>query len=81
MKIATDTKYIVREEGVLGGKPHIASHRIGVLHIAWWYLQGMTAEELAAEYQLTPAEVHAALADAAKSPIAERMRAASADRS
>jgi uncharacterized protein (DUF433 family) len=97
-------KYIVREEGVLGGKPHIAGHRIGVLHIAWWYLQGMTAEELAAEYQLTPAEVHAALvyyydhkdeiereladedtahatlADADMSPIAERMRAAMAER-
>ncbi len=51
MEIATDTKYIVREEGVLGGKPHIAGHRIGVLHIAWWYLQGMSAEELAAEYR------------------------------
>jgi putative transposase len=29
-------KHIVREDGVLGGKPHIERHRIAVHHIAWW---------------------------------------------
>ena len=61
MVMNTDIKHIVREEGVLGGRPHIAGHRIGVHHIAWWYLQGVTAEQLAQDYGLAPAEVHAAL--------------------
>jgi uncharacterized protein (DUF433 family) len=61
MAMETDIKHIVREEGILGGRPHIAGHRIGVHHIAWWYLQGVSAEQLAQEYALAPAEVHAAL--------------------
>jgi uncharacterized protein (DUF433 family) len=61
METETEIKHIVREEGVLGGKPHIAGHRIGVHHIAWWYTQGMSAEALAQVYTLRPAEVHAAL--------------------
>jgi len=61
MAMETDIKHIVREDGVLGGRPHIAGHRIGVHHVAWWYLQGITAEQLAQEYGLAPAEVHAAL--------------------
>ncbi|WIG59759.1 MAG: hypothetical protein OJF49_002506 [Ktedonobacterales bacterium] len=62
MTVETGIKYIVREDGVLGGKPHVQGHRIAVHHIAWWYLQGVSAESLAQEYALTPAEVHAALA-------------------
>ena len=61
MEVATDTKYIVREEGVVGGKAPIASHPIGALRLARWYLQGITAEELVLDYPLTHAEVHAAL--------------------
>jgi len=61
MAMETDIKHIVREEGVLGGRPHIAGRRIGAHHIAWWYSRGVTAEQLAAEYGLAPAEVHAAL--------------------
>lgn len=61
MATETDMKHIVREGGVLGGKAHIAGDRIGVHHIAWWYLQGVSAEQLAQEYALTPAEVYAAL--------------------
>ena len=61
MTTHTDTKYIVRDPDVLGGKPHIEGHRIAVHHIAWWYAQGATAEELARDYALTLAEVHAAL--------------------
>ena len=104
MTVETGITHIVREDGVLGGKPHIEGHRIAVHHIAWWYLQGISAESLAQEYALTPAEVHAALvyyydhkdeidrelaaeaaehaakASADTSPIAQRMRAAIAER-
>jgi uncharacterized protein (DUF433 family) len=65
MSIPTAIKHIVRDGDILGGKlhkPHIEGHRIAVHHIAWWYQQGETAEAIAHEYGLTPAEVHAALA-------------------
>lgn len=62
MAIPTDVRHIVRDNDVLGGKPHIEGHRIAVHHIAWWYSQGEPAEAIAREYHLTPAEVHAALA-------------------
>jgi uncharacterized protein (DUF433 family) len=61
MATPTDTKHIVRDHTNLGGKPHIEGHRIAVHHIAWWYQQGESAEALAREFHLTPAEVHAAL--------------------
>lgn len=61
MATPTDTKYIVRDPDVLGGKPSIEGHRITVHSIAWWYSQGATAEDLARDYALTLAEVHAAL--------------------
>jgi uncharacterized protein (DUF433 family) len=59
MSIPTDIKHIVRDDDTLGGKPHIAVHRIAVHriavhHIAWWYQQGETAEAIAHEYGLTP---------------------------
>ena len=57
----TEVAHIVRTPTVLGGKPHVEGHRIGVHHIAWWYLQGVSAEDLAGDYGLTPGEVHAAL--------------------
>ena len=104
MAMQMDITHIIRDPAILGGKPHIKGHRIAVHHIAWWYSQGMTAEALAQEYALSPAEVHAALAyyydhkdqidrelaqeaaehaamaDADTSPIAQRMRAAIAQR-
>ena len=58
----TEIAHIVQDPTVLGGKPFIEGYRIAVHHIAWWYLQGESAEALAAEYSLTPAEIHAALA-------------------
>lgn len=58
----TEVMHIARDPDVLGGKPHVEGHRIAVHHIAWWYLQGASPEELARDYQLTPGEVHAALA-------------------
>ena len=61
MTTPTEIAHIVRDPDTLGGKPHIEGHRIAVHHIAWWYRQGLSAEALAQEYSLTPAEVHAAL--------------------
>lgn len=48
---------------VAGGKPRIAGHRITVQNIAIWHERlGRTADEISAEYNLTLAEVYAALA-------------------
>lgn len=58
----TDIKYIVIDPDVLGGRPTIAGHRIGVIHVATWLQQGMVPGEIADLYGLTLAEVHAALA-------------------
>jgi uncharacterized protein (DUF433 family) len=49
--------------GIAGGKPRIAGHRITVQNIVIWHeAMGLTADEIAAEYGLTLADVHAALA-------------------
>jgi uncharacterized protein (DUF433 family) len=49
--------------GVLGGKPRIAGRRIAVQSVAIWHERmGLPVERIAEEYDLTPAEVHAALA-------------------
>jgi len=49
--------------GVVGGKPRIAGHRITVQNVAIWHeWLGRTADEIATEYDLTLADVHAALA-------------------
>jgi len=56
------TKYIEITPGVLGGKPRIAGHRISVAQIAEMYLKmGESIEEIATEYNLSPASVHAAM--------------------
>ena len=62
MATPTDIKYIVIDPDVLGGRPSIAGHRIGVIHIATWIQQGMTPGEIAEVYGLSLAEIHAALA-------------------
>jgi uncharacterized protein (DUF433 family) len=49
--------------GIAGGKPRIAGHRITVQNIAIWHERlGRTADEIASEYDLTLADVYAALA-------------------
>nr|WP_261338891.1 DUF433 domain-containing protein [Candidatus Brocadia sp. AMX2] len=49
--------------GFAGGKPRIAGHRITVQNIVIWHeLLGHSADEIAAEYDLTLAGVYAALA-------------------
>jgi uncharacterized protein (DUF433 family) len=49
--------------GVLGGKPRIAGRRISVQHIVALHDRaGLSADEIASEYDLSMAEVYAALA-------------------
>lgn len=49
--------------GVAGGKPRVAGHRISVQDIAIWHERlGSSADEIATEYDLTLADVYAALA-------------------
>jgi len=48
--------------GIVGGKPRIAGHRITVHDIVTWHeLQGRSVDEISADYDLTPAEIHSAL--------------------
>ncbi len=61
MQTLTDVKYIVRDPAVLNGVPTIEGHRIAVYHLAWWYRQGQTAEQLAHEFHLALSQVYAAL--------------------
>ena len=56
-------QHIECTEGIAGGKPRIAGHRITVQNIAIWHDRlGMSADEIASEYDLTLGDVHAALA-------------------
>ena len=49
--------------GIAGGKPRIAGHRITVQNIVIWYdRMGKSADEIATEYDLDLADIHAALA-------------------
>jgi len=49
--------------GIVGGKPRIAGHRITVRNIVIWYdRMGKSADEIATEYDLDLADIHAALA-------------------
>ena len=54
---------IVRTPGVLGGKPCLQGHRVGVHRVAGWWKLGLSVEEIGERLStLTPAEIHAALA-------------------
>lgn len=49
--------------GVAGGKPRIVGHRIKVQDIVVWHERmGKGVEEIAAEYDLSLSDIHAALA-------------------
>ena len=49
--------------GTLGGKPRLAGRRISVQDLAFWHERlGKSADEIAAEYDLSLAEIYAALA-------------------
>src|ERR671922_2190789 len=63
MSIKTLDQHIEITPGVAGGKPRIAGHRITVQNIVIWHERlGMSADEIAAEYDLTLADIYAALA-------------------
>ena len=56
-------RHIVITPGVVGQKPRIAGHRITVQSIAIWHERmGLSADEIASEYDLSLSEVYAALA-------------------
>lgn len=49
--------------GIAGGKPRIAGHRITVHDVAIWHeAMGKSADEIATEYDLSLADIYAALA-------------------
>ena len=61
--MATRPQHIEATPGIVGGKPRIAGHRITVQNIVIWHERmGKTADEIATEYDLTLADVYAALA-------------------
>ncbi len=63
MAMKTLDQHIEVTPGITGGKPRIAGHRITVLNIVVWHERiGKSADEIAAEYDLTLADVYAALA-------------------
>ena len=63
METKTLDRHIEITPGIAGGKPRIAGHRITVQNIAVWHERlGKSADEIAAEYDLTLADVYAALA-------------------
>ena len=56
-------RHIVATSDTLGGKPRVAGRRISVEDIAIWHVRlGKTVDEICAEYDLSLAEIHAALA-------------------
>lgn len=55
--------HITQTPGVCGGEPCIAGRRIKVRDVYVWYdLMGMSADEIATNYNLSLTQVHAALA-------------------
>lgn len=58
-----DYPHIVKTPGTCGGAPRIDGRRIRVSHVAAWSEKsGWTPDEIAQYFDLTLAEVHAALA-------------------
>jgi uncharacterized protein (DUF433 family) len=63
MTVQTLDCYIEMTPGVLGGKPRIAGRRISVQNVVIWHeWLGWSADEIANEFDLTLAEIYAALA-------------------
>jgi len=55
--------YIEITPGVAGGRPRVAAHRITVHDIVVWHEHlGLSPDQIAVDYGLTLADVHAALA-------------------
>ncbi len=63
MSTRTLHEHIEITPGVAGGKPRIAGHRITVQNVVVWHERmGKSPDEIAAEYDLSLADIHAALA-------------------
>ncbi len=63
MPTQTLDSHIERTPGVVGGKPRIAGRRITVQDIAVWHERlGVSADEIATDYEVTLSDVYAALA-------------------
>ena len=63
MAVKTLDRHIEVTPGVVGGKPRIAGRRITVQNIVIWHeWMARSADEIASEYDLTLADVYAALA-------------------
>ena len=63
MAMKSMDQHIEITPSICSGKPRIAGHRITVAHIAIWHEHmGKCADEIATEYDLTLADVYAALA-------------------
>lgn len=63
MAAKTLDQHIEITPGIAGGRPRIAGHRITVQNVAIWHERmGKSVDEIATEYDLTLADVHAALA-------------------
>jgi len=57
------TQHIEITPGMVGGKPHIAGSRITVQNIVIWHdRMGIAADEIATEYNVSLADIYAALA-------------------
>lgn len=55
-------QHIETQDDIVGGKPRIVGHQITVQNIVIWYeWMKRSAEEIASEYDLTLADVYAAL--------------------
>ncbi len=63
MSIPTIDQHIEITPDVVGGKPRIAGRRITVQNIAIWHeYMGLSANEIASEYDLSLGDIYAALA-------------------
>ena len=62
MTISVVDKHIEIDPAIVGGKPHIKGHRITVQNIVIWHERmGRSADEIAGEYNLSLADIYAAL--------------------
>lgn len=63
MNLGVLDRHIEMTPGIAGGKPRIVGRRITVQNIVVWHEHlGKSADEISAEYDLTLADVYAALA-------------------
>lgn len=62
MTVAVLDKHIEINPAVAGGKPHIKGRRISVQNIVIWHERmGKSVDEIASDYDLSLAEIYAAL--------------------